>query len=209
LTASDLAAGFQYGGERIPLISPQRGIFKPTQMKYLLSIKTVFPRPGGRVRYDDQRDVHQQIFAAVDTIGYAFMGTNPRRIGLATGTSQRNRAAAARFREASRARAPDSPCRASAWTARTARPTENCHAMVPNGIPLSKIHHAAFDAHLIGIDPDYRLHVSPQLLDQNDGPMLEGLKKLEGVNVHLPRREKHYPDRERLASRFEQFRAAY
>ena len=28
--------------------------------------------------------------------------------------------------------------------------------VVPNGIPLSKIHHAAFDAHLIGIDPDYR-----------------------------------------------------
>jgi putative restriction endonuclease len=27
--------------------------------------------------------------------------------------------------------------------------------VVPNGIPLSKIHHAAFDAHLIGIDPDY------------------------------------------------------
>jgi putative restriction endonuclease len=49
------------------------------------------------------------------------------------------------------------------------------HAIVTNGIPLSKIHHAAFDAHLIGIDPDYRLHVSPQLLDQNDGPMLEGL----------------------------------
>ncbi len=36
----------------------------------------------------------------------------------------------------------------------------------------------SFDAHLIGIDPDYRLQVSPQLLDQNDGPMLEGLKKL-------------------------------
>jgi putative restriction endonuclease len=32
--------------------------------------------------------------------------------------------------------------------------------VVPNGLPLSKIHHAAFDAHLIGIDPDYRLHVS-------------------------------------------------
>jgi putative restriction endonuclease len=26
-----------------------------------------------------------------------------------------------------------------------------------------KIHHAAFDAHLIGIDPDYRLHVSERL----------------------------------------------
>ena len=43
---------------------------------------------------------------------------------------------------------------------------------VPNGIPLSKIHHAAFDAHLIGIDPD-RLHVSKRLLGQHDGPMLE------------------------------------
>jgi len=40
--ASDLASGFQFEGVRIPLINPQRGIFKPTQMKYLLSIKTVF-----------------------------------------------------------------------------------------------------------------------------------------------------------------------
>ncbi|MDO8280839.1 MAG: hypothetical protein Q7T63_22330, partial [Burkholderiaceae bacterium] len=49
--------------------------------------------------------------------------------------------------------------------------------VVPNGIPLSKIHHAAFDAHLIGIDPDYRLHVADRLLVQNDGPMLETLKQ--------------------------------
>src|SRR3977135_4076996 len=40
--------------------------------------------------------------------------------------------------------------------------------VVPNGIPLSKIHHAAFDAHLIGIDPDYRLHMSGRLLAQRD-----------------------------------------
>ena len=45
--------------------------------------------------------------------------------------------------------------------------------VVPNGIPLSKIHHAAFDAHLIGIDPDYRLHVSERLLNQHDGLMLD------------------------------------
>jgi putative restriction endonuclease len=49
LTANDLKPGFQFEGVRIPLINPQRGIFKPTQMKYLLSIKTVFPKPGGRV----------------------------------------------------------------------------------------------------------------------------------------------------------------
>ena len=58
--------------------------------------------------------------------------------------------------------------------------------VVPNGIPLSKIHHAAFDAHLIGIDPDYRLHVSERLLGRNDGPMLEALKRLNGGTIHLP-----------------------
>ena len=62
LTAEELKPGFVFEGERIPLVNPQRGIFKPRQMKYLLSIKTVSPRPGARVWYDDQRDVHRQIF---------------------------------------------------------------------------------------------------------------------------------------------------
>ena len=79
--------------------------------------------------------------------------------------------------------------------------------VVPNGIPLSKIHHAAFDAHLIGIDPDYRLHVSDRLLGQNDGPMLESLKLLEGETIHLPGRVRDNPDRDRLALRFERFKA--
>jgi len=80
--------------------------------------------------------------------------------------------------------------------------------VVPNGIPLSKIHHAAFDAHLIGIDPDYRLHVSDRLLAQNDGLMLESLKRLSGGVIHPPRREKDLPDRDRLELRFERFKAA-
>ncbi len=65
--------------------------------------------------------------------------------------------------------------------------------VVPNGLPLSKIHHAAFDAHLIGIDPDYRLHVSERLLGQKDGPMLEALKLLNGGTVHLPKRPQDRP----------------
>jgi putative restriction endonuclease len=80
--------------------------------------------------------------------------------------------------------------------------------VVPNGIPLSKIHHAAFDAHLIGIDPDYRLHVSERLLGHSDGPMLEALKRLNGGTIHLPNRDKDRPDRDRIARRFERFRAA-
>ena len=79
--------------------------------------------------------------------------------------------------------------------------------IVPNGLPLSKIHHAAFDAHLIGIDSNYRLHVSDRLLDQNDGPMLEALKQLNGEALHLPNRVRDRPDRDRLAIRFERFKA--
>jgi putative restriction endonuclease len=79
--------------------------------------------------------------------------------------------------------------------------------VVQNGIPLSKIHHPAFDAHLIGIDADYRLHVSDRLLGQNDGPMLEALKGLKGGTIHLPGRIKDRPDQDRLAQRFERFKA--
>jgi putative restriction endonuclease len=79
--------------------------------------------------------------------------------------------------------------------------------VVPNGIPLSKIHHAAFDAHLIGIDPDYRLHVADRLLVQHDGPMLDALKRLNGGTIHLPGRIKDRPDRDRLAQRYERFKA--
>jgi putative restriction endonuclease len=80
--------------------------------------------------------------------------------------------------------------------------------VVPNGIPLSKIHHAAFDTHLIGIDPNYRLHVSERLLVQKDGPMLEALKGLRGGMIHLPDRVRDRPDRDRLAVRFERFKSA-
>jgi putative restriction endonuclease len=72
-----LKPGFVFDGERISLINPQRGIFKPQQMRFLLSIKTVFPKPGGKVWYDDQREVHRQIFEGDETIDYAFMGQDP------------------------------------------------------------------------------------------------------------------------------------
>jgi hypothetical protein len=79
LTAIELKPGFTFRGERVPLINPQRGIFKPQQMRFLLSIKTVFPKPGGKVWYDDQREVHRQIFLGDETIDYAFSRRPTRR----------------------------------------------------------------------------------------------------------------------------------
>ena len=83
------------------------------------------------------------------------------------------------------------------------------HPDVRNGICMSKIHHAAFDAGLIGIDPDLGIHVSARLLDMEDGPLLEqGIKALQGCRIRSPNDPLAAPDRERLATRFEIFRAS-
>jgi putative restriction endonuclease len=80
---------------------------------------------------------------------------------------------------------------------------------IRNGICMSKIHHAAFDANLIGVDSEFRIHVSNRLLYRHDGPMLEqGLKALSGRQIRLPRNAAHWPDQERLKFRFVQFTEA-
>ena len=278
ISAEELRSGFTFEGERIPLVNPQRGIFKPKQMQYLLSIRTVFPRPGKRVWYDDQRQIHSQIFESREAVDYAFMGTNPDAadnrwlreafenrvpviyfLGTAPGLYQaiipayisgwdanalkawivfgiqdqadyvapesvserryalqtvKQRLHQASFREAL-ITAYNGRCALSGLPEQ--RLLDAAHIIsdkderlgqpvVPNGLPLSKIHHAAFDAHLIGIDPDYRLHVSGRLLDLHDGAMLEALKQLDGGMLHLPTRTKDYPDRDRLSLRYEQFK---
>jgi putative restriction endonuclease len=50
--------------------------------------------------------------------------------------------------------------------------------------------------------------VSERLLALNDGPMLEALKRLNGGGIHMPGRIKDRPDRDRLALRFERFKAS-
>jgi putative restriction endonuclease len=78
-----------------------------------------------------------------------------------------------------------------------------------NGVALTKIHHAAFDNHLIGIDPDGRVHVSQRLLMLHDGPLLEqSLKACAGALIRPPRGKQFHPDPDRLAVRFEQFKRA-
>jgi len=279
LASVELAKGFEFEGERIPLVNPQRGIFKPRQMRYVLSIRTVFPRPGAKIWYDDQRLVHRQIYESAELVDYAFMGTDPDAadnrwlreameqripiiyfIGIAPqlftavvpsfigGWDPKGLRASVAFGEPetrfSGVLEDSAPARRyalraiqqrlhqasfreaviSAYGGRCAlsglpepllldaahiiadRHEKLGQPVVPNGIPLSKLHHAAFDAHLIGIDADFRLHVSERLLGQNDGPMLEALKRLDGGRLHLPTRPRDCPDRDRLAQRFEAFR---
>ena len=80
--------------------------------------------------------------------------------------------------------------------------------VVSNGLSLCSIRHKAFDNDLVGVSPDYQVHVSPALMDDEDGPMLDLLKGFHHQTIHLPSRSASRPDRERLAVRFERFSAA-
>lgn len=79
--------------------------------------------------------------------------------------------------------------------------------VVPNGLAMCKLHHAAFDRNIIGVSPDLTVSVRSDILDEVDGPMLRhGLQGLhEGKLLVVPGRPVERPDRERLSERYEQF----
>jgi len=76
---------------------------------------------------------------------------------------------------------------------------------VQNGLSLCAIHHRAFDQNLVGVSPDYKVHVSRRLLEDEDGPMLDLLKGSHQVALHVPKRAADRPDRDRLDARFARF----
>jgi len=80
---------------------------------------------------------------------------------------------------------------------------------INNGIALCKLHHAAFDSFIIGISPDYQIQIRIDVLEEEDGPMLQhGLKALHGVNIILPKNKRFWPDQELLEIRFQKFKNA-
>ncbi len=79
---------------------------------------------------------------------------------------------------------------------------------IDNGLALCKLHHAAFDSFIIGVDPDFIIHVRTDVLKEEDGPMLQhGLQELHKIRIILPRAEAHWPNREYLDRRYQKFRA--
>jgi putative restriction endonuclease len=82
-------------------------------------------------------------------------------------------------------------------------------ASVTNGISLCKLHHSAFDANIMGIRPDYTIHIREDVLHEVDGPMLiHGLQGWDGQRLSsLPNGSKR-PDPTRLEVRYRSFLAA-
>jgi putative restriction endonuclease len=276
---SAIADGFISRERTFLFASAAEGIFRPAGMKGILSLKTVVPKPKGRIWYHDQSP--SETGSSQDIFWYAFRGSDPGNsrnqwlrdamreklplvyfYGVAPGLyeplfptfivdwdperlscglsfsdenirggtwsvpeeSQRRyavRTVKQRLHQAVfRARVLD----AYGWRCALsglpeARLVDAAHIMpdadeylgqpiINNGICMSKIHHAAYDAGLIGIDADLRIHVSEHLLAIHDGPMLEqGLKALKGNLIRIPDDPFAAPDRERLSARFELFNA--
>lgn len=83
---------------------------------------------------------------------------------------------------------------------------EHGDPIVQNGLSLCKIHHAAFDHNIIGVNPDYEVLVRKDVLEEIDGPMLKyGLQSLNKSKLILPAHRRDWPDRERLEKRFTSF----
>jgi len=83
---------------------------------------------------------------------------------------------------------------------------EGGEPIVPNGLSLCKIHHAAYDNNIVGVNPDYRIIVRDDILEEIDGPMLKyGIQEMHGQKIYLPNKPDNRPGQERLAYRFERF----
>lgn len=81
--------------------------------------------------------------------------------------------------------------------------------VVPNGLALCKIHHAAYDRNIVGIRPDLVVEIQAKVLAEVDGPMLRhGLQEMAGTRITVPRATHARPDPERLEERYAEFRAA-
>jgi len=81
--------------------------------------------------------------------------------------------------------------------------------VIPNGLALCKLHHAAFDAYIIGVTPDLEVRVRLDILEEIDGPMLQhGLQGFQNRRIHVPRADHHKPNRDFLAERYDLFRKA-
>ena len=89
------------------------------------------------------------------------------------------------------------------------RDSQGGEPIVPNGIAMCAIHHRAFDANILGVDPKHQVHIRRDVLAELDGPTLQhALQGLHGEVLTLPKRRAEHPRSDLLEERYEEFRAA-
>lgn len=84
----------------------------------------------------------------------------------------------------------------------------NGQPIVPNGLAMCKIHHAAFDRYILGVRPDLTVAIRSDILAEVDGPMLRhGLQDMNNQRLFTPTGAHTRPDPERLEERYSEFMA--
>lgn len=166
--------------------------FSPAGRHVLLATAD-FPVAGQRL--------DQQIAAVKDSVDVSYSSTTARTRNHQAWFSARTRAA---YRN--RCAFSGLPVRELLVGAHIRADKDGGPASVQNGICMSTLHHVAFDSHLIGVDPDHRIHVSRRLREDTDGELLASLKDLDGARIRLPDDPRDRPDHAHLEYRFRQFR---
>lgn len=275
VTSEQLNQGMQFEGERIPVWSQQRGIFRPKQLGetsgVALTVQTSFQSP-----YDDRSDlsqdrfvykyqgedpdqwdnvalrlaketgrpilylvavqpgVYQPVFPTYvvndvpERLSFMLMADTEGAIRIGPEALQMEPLKAYVTREV-KTRLHQKRFRYLVLTAyqeqcamcslRHEKLLDAAHIIrdkeehsrpeVPNGLSLCRIHHRAYDVNIVGVDPDYHMHVREDVLNEIDGPMLKhGLQELHGGEIIAPRRKADRPNRDYLAERFHEFQAA-
>jgi len=79
-------------------------------------------------------------------------------------------------------------------------------ALVSNGLAMCSIHHGAYDQLLLGIDPDLKIEINREVLEEIDGPILRhGLQDMHSRSIDVPKRRADRPDRDKLAWKHARF----
>ena len=183
--------GFRIDGRDLPLIDYSRGIRNPSEFTSTLSIVSSAAGP-----YDDTESDDGLLHYAYRK-GDPFGGDNRKlRTAMDTGMPL------ILFRkEQANYLTPVMPVYVV-----DDEPERRGVPTTPNGLALCKIHHAAFDQHILGVTPGHRVQVRADVLAEVDGPMLRhGIQAMHGRALTLPRRAADRPDRELLAVRWEMF----
>jgi HNH endonuclease len=201
-----LNCGFAFRGRRIPFLNYQKGIYRSSVQRgpAALSINTTIPTIAHSARRTDSKSL-SFTSSARDRAGLPAtitqLGLRSSRPGLWLARSTN--------------RSPFLWMIRAICRLKEGRLLDAAHiigdlqvagdAVVTNGLSLCSIHHRAFDQHLVGISPEYKVHVSRRLLNDEDGPMLDLLKGFHEADLQVPSRRAWRPDRERLAERFDRF----
>ena len=83
---------------------------------------------------------------------------------------------------------------------------QESRSTIDNGISLCKLHHSAYNSFILGVTPDYIIQVREDILEEEDGPVLQhGLKGLNNSRLILPTSRTQWPSKDALAWRYDRF----